>query len=305
MKVSDNKTLTFQESDKVLGASAFIRELPESFEGSIGVHVVNESANQWSKAFIQFDSEATIAFDENEDAVFHGDPFSGELNAWTVAESGQKLSIQTAGSAATTPSMPLHVTTGAGGMVRISGITDASTPSDICAVVEDLETGERAQLGHDTLEVNLAANATYTDRFIVHFTPEPSMTWESTVCNGLDVTMSGEAWESWDASWSANDGSASGTGMPYELEDGEYTFEFSLPAAGCVQSVDVTVETACLGDFNLNGERDVVDLLVLLSGLPTGALESEFAEEADCDCDGAVTVNDMLTFLTVFGTNCD
>jgi hypothetical protein len=93
--------------------------------------------------------------------------------------------------------------------------------------------------------------------------------------------------------------------MPYELEDGEYTFEFSLPAAGCVQSVGVTVETACLGDFNLNGERDVVDLLVLLSGLPTGALESEFAVEADCDCDGAVTVNDMLTFLTVFGTDCD
>jgi hypothetical protein len=305
VKVSANKTLTFQESDKVTGSNTFIRELPESFEGSIGVHIVNESANQWSKAFIQFDSEATIAFDENEDAVFHGDPSSGELNAWTVAESGQKLSIQTAGGLATTPSLPLHVTTGAGGTLRISGITDATTPSDICAVVEDLETGERAQLGHDVLEVNLPANATYTDRFIVHFTPEPSMTWESTVCNGLDVTMSGEAWESWDASWSANDGSANGTGMPYELEDGEYTFEFSLPAAGCVQSVDVTVETACLGDFNLNGERDVVDLLVLLSGLPTGALESEFAVEADCDCDGAVTVNDMLTFLTVFGTDCD
>jgi hypothetical protein len=93
--------------------------------------------------------------------------------------------------------------------------------------------------------------------------------------------------------------------MPYELEDGTYTFEFSLPEAGCVQSVDVTVETACLGDFNLNGERDVVDLLVLLSGLPTGALESEFAIEADCDCDGAVTVNDMLTFLTVFATACE
>ena len=305
VKVSANKTLTFQESDKVTGSNTFIRELPETFEGSIGVHIANETANQWSKAFIQFDTEATVAFDENEDAVFYGDPAPGKLNAWTVAETGQKLSIQTAGSVATTPSLPLHVTTGAGGTLRISGITDADTPSDICAVVEDLETGERAQLGRDVLEVNVPANTTYTDRFIVHFTPEPSMTWESTVCNGLDVTMSGEAWESWDASWSANDGSSSGTGMPYELEDGDYTFEFSLPAAGCVQSVDVTVETACLGDFNLNGERDVVDLLVLLSGLPTGALESEFAVEADCDCDGAVTVNDMLTFLTVFGTDCD
>ena len=62
---------------------------------------------------------------------------------------------------------------------------------------------------------------------------------------------------------------------------------------------------ACLGDFNLNGERDVVDLLVILSGLPGGALESAFSEEVDCDCDGLVTINDMLTFLTVFGTVCD
>ena len=305
VKVSANKTLTFQETDKVVGSNTFIRELPETFEGSIGVHIANEVANQWSKAFIQFDAEATIAFNENEDAVFYGDPSSGELNAWTVAETGQKLSIQSAGSAVTTPSLPLHVTSGAGGTVRISGITDGSTPSDICAVVEDLETGERAQLGLDVLEVNLPANTTYTDRFILHFTPEPSVTWESTVCNGLDITMSGEAWESWDASWSAEDGSASGTGMPYELEDGAYTFEFSLPEAGCVQSVDVTIETACLGDLNFNGERDIVDLLVLLSGLPTGALESEFAVEADCDCDGALTIEDMLTFLAIFGTDCD
>jgi hypothetical protein len=89
------------------------------------------------------------------------------------------------------------------------------------------------------------------------------------------------------------------------LEDGEYTFEFALADAGCVQSVAVMVETACLGDFNLNGERDIIDLLVILAGLPGGTLESDFSEEADCDCDGVVTVNDMLTFLTVFATTCD
>ena len=52
-------------------------------------------------------------------------------------------------------------------------------------------------------------------------------------------------------------------------------------------------------------ERDVVDLLVILSGLPGGALETAFLEEADCDCDGVVTINDMLTFRTVFGSFCD
>ena len=108
-----------------------------------------------------------------------------------------------------------------------------------------------------------------------------------------------------DANWFANDASASGTGLPYELDDGAYTFEFTLPGSVCVQSIQVDITTACLGDFNLNGERDVVDLLVILAGLPGGALETAFSEEADSDCDGAVTVNDMLTFLTVFGTLCD
>ena len=28
-------------------------------------------------------------------------------------------------------------------------------------------------------------------------------------------------------------------------------------------------------------------------------------ETVDCDCDGVVTVADMLTFLTVFASQCD
>ena len=68
-------------------------------------------------------------------------------------------------------------------------------------------------------------------------------------------------------------------------------------------SSSIQEEAWSLGDFNVNGERDVVDLLVILSGLPGGALQSEFSVEADCD--SAVTINDMLTFWTVFGTNCD
>ena len=131
------------------------------------------------------------------------------------------------------------------------------------------------------------------------------MTWESTACNGFNAALTGEAWESWDASWFALDGSANGTGIPSELEDGDYTFEFALPEAGCVQSVAVNVFTACLGDLNQDGERGVPDLLVVLAGLHGGTLQNDFVEQADCDCDGAVTVNDMLAFLTVFGTNCD
>jgi hypothetical protein len=160
-------------------------------------------------------------------------------------------------------------------------------------------------LVNDTVEVELQPGTLFEDRFVLHFTPAPTMEWQSTACDGLVIELDGEDWESWDANWFANDSSASGTGLPYELEDGDYTFEFTLPGSVCVQSVQVDVTTACLGDFNLNGERDVVDLLVILAGLPGGALETALSEEADCDCDGAVTVNDMLTFLTVFGSFCD
>jgi hypothetical protein len=222
-----------------------------------------------------------------------------------VAESGEKLSRQAAGLQAEVTSIPLKVNSGAGGITQFYAYDHPETPELVCAVIEDTETGERAQLGRDTLEISLPANTHYADRFVLHFTPEPSMTWESTACDGLAIDLAGEAWESWDAAWTADDGSAAGTGLPYELEDGDYTFEFTLPGSVCVQAIDVTVETACLGDFNQNGERDVVDLLVLLADLPGGVLESTHAVQADCDCDGAVTVSDMLAFLTVFGTNCD
>ena len=79
---------------------------------------------------------------------------------------------------------------------------------------------------------------------------------------------------------------------------------YSLNDAGCQQAISVVVESVCLGDFNFNGERDITDLLFLLSGLPGGQTTGDYLEAADCDCDGAVTVNDMLTFLTVFSTNC-
>ena len=304
VKVSENQTLTFTEADKVSMANTFVRDYDPSFEGSFGISVAND-ANQWSRAFIQFQEGTTSAFSPDEDALMYGDASTHDVFLWTAASTGEKLSIQSRGSRAEVTSVPLVVTTGNAGTLHFSEFEQSTAPTDLCAVLEDTETGAFVQLGTDTLVADVPANTTLADRFVLHFTPTPSMTWESTACDGLAIDIAGESWESWDAAWTADDGSAAGTGLPYELADGDYTFEFALPGSVCVQAIDVTVETACLGDFNQNGERDVVDLLVILAGLPGGQLENTHALQADCDCDGAVTVSDMLAFLTVFGTVCE
>ena len=305
IKVDTETVITFSEEDKVMDTDGtFVREFTEDYMGTVGLQVSNTSDNL-ARAFVKFEANTTVAFDSEHDALMYNSTGTADLGVWMVAESGEKLSRQAAGLIGEVSSIPLKVNSGGGGLTEFYAFNHPEAPDYTCVVVEDTETGERAQLGSDTLTVDLPANMHFADRFVLHFTPVPSMTWQSTACNGLEVEMTGEAWETWEATWTSNDGSVSGEGLPYELADGDYTFEFELAEAGCSQSVAVTVETACLGDFNLNGERDIIDLLVILAGLPGGTLENEFAEEADCDCDGTVTVNDMLTFLTVFASPCE
>ena len=141
-------------------------------------------------------------------------------------------------------------------------------PANLCAVIEDTETGERGQLGMDAFVVNLPANTLYEERFVLHFNAMPSLSLTSTVCDGLDVTELEGEWDAWSLTWSSDDGTASGEGMPYDLANGDYTFTYALPSVACANEVDVEVNAACLGDFNLNGERDIIDLLFLLAGLP-------------------------------------
>ena len=306
VKVDQTTSITFKESDKVVGASGtFVREHEPSFQGAIGLEIANYSA-QWAHAFVRFDETATAAFVPNEDALHLNSEANSDLRIWMEAENGEHLSIQTAGSLANTPSMPLHVTSGAGGDVVFSLLEQEDMPVNVCAVIEDMETGARAQLGVDPFVVNLPANTLYAERFVLHFNAMPSLSLTSSVCDGLDVTELEGEWDAWSLTWSSDDGSFSGEGMPNELTNGHYIFMYSLPSVACSNEIEVEVNAACLGDFNLNGDRDIVDLLFLLAGLPgnNGAVNLDF-ETADCDCDGAVTVSDMLTFLTVFASQCD
>ena len=306
IKVEAETVITFSEEDKVLVTpGTFVRELTSDYQGTIGLEISNASSNL-ARAFVKFQANTTDGFDFEHDALMYNSTGTANLGVWMMANgTSTKLSRQAAGLTHEVSSIPLRLNSGAGGLTTFGQFEHPEQPALVCAVIEDTETGERAQLGVDVLQVNLPANTHYADRFVLHFNEMPSMTWQSTACNGLEVELSGAAWETWDATWSATDGTASGEGIPSELEDGDYTFDFTLPSANCAQSVAVTVETACLGDFNTNGERDIVDLLVILAGLHGGTLQADQPEVADCDCDGAVTVNDMLTFLTVFATACE
>ena len=304
VKVEAATSITFSEEDKVLdGVSTFMREYDEDDGGSVGLTASNAS-QEWARAFIGFHAQATPEFDDSYDALHFNAENLTDLRMWTESSAGDHLAIQTVGAIENTPSMPLHVMTGSGGEVTFKNFEENDMPADVCVVLEDTETGDQAQMGYDSLVVDLPASTYFADRFVLHFNSMPTAEVTSTTCNGLDVQMLDGDFAGWSLGWASEDGELSGTDMPNELPDGSYVFTYSLNDAGCQQAISVVVESVCLGDFNFNGERDITDLLFLLSGLPGGQTTGDYLEAADCDCDGAVTVNDMLTFLTVFSTNC-
>jgi len=46
--------------------------------------------------------------------------------------------------------------------------------------------------------------------------------------------------------------------------------------------------------------------MVLLAGMPgSGGASVLGADVADCNCDGLVTIEDILTFLSVFSSACE
>ena len=89
------------------------------------------------------------------------------------------------------------------------------------------------------------------------------------------------------------------------MDAGDYVFEATNPLNECRTAANLTIEQVCMGDFNLNGERDITDLLILLVGIqPVENFEGTFPE-TDCDCDGVMTTLDLLMFLPQFGNMCE
>ena len=91
--------------------------------------------------------------------------------------------------------------------------------------------------------------------------------------------------------------SLTGSGCVTGLETGDYAVEAMILFLNVRYTLMFTIQEVCMGDFNLNGERDITDLLVLLVGIqPVDNFEGSFPA-TDCDCDGAMTTLDSVNVL--------
>ena len=179
-------------------------------------------------------------------------------------------------------------------------------PEGICGLIEDLETGDVAAIGGEPMIVELEPFQVYENRFVLTFMTAPVFEATASHCEGGILHFNGERCRAV--------GYQLGNDRRRAFRDrlrnrswrsGDYDVEATDPFSQCQVHSNVTVSEVCMGDFNLNGERDITDLLVLLVGIqPVDNFEGSFPE-TDCDCDGAMTTLDLLMFLPQFGSGCE
>jgi len=304
LQVSSPGAITFNKSIVTAGSNSFIREFDPQEEAYFGVQVAQEDG-RFGKTFIQFHAESTPEWNWEMDATHRHSGNSSNPEVYTTLENGHKLNINSLGSLEDYTSVPLVVESGSQGTVSISMDVEYQLPEGICAVFEDLETGEVAALGGEPLVVELEAQTIYIGRFVINFMTAPIFEATASHCEGGILHFNGEDAELWDVSWEQIGGELTGSGCVTGLETGDYAVEAMNPFSQCEVHANVTIQEVCMGDFNLNGERDITDLLVLLVGIqPVDNFEGSFPA-TDCDCDGAMTTLDLLMFLPQFGAGCE
>ena len=304
LQVSSAGQITFNKSIITTGSNSFIREFDPQEEAFFGVQVA-QMDGRFGKTFIQFHEESTPEWNWEMDATHRHSGNSSNPEVYTSLENGHKLNINSLGELDDSTSVELIVESGSQGTVAISMDEDYQLPEGICAVFEDLETGDLAALGGEPLVVELDAQTTYTGRFVINFMTAPTFEATASHCEGGVLHFNGEDADLWDINWEQIGGEMTGSGCVTGLETGDYNVEAIDPFSQCEVHSNVTIQDVCMGDFNLNGERDITDLLVLLVGIqPVDNFEGYFPE-TDCDCDGVMTTLDLLMFLPEFGSGCE
>ena len=306
IQVSSAGTLSFELDQITHGTNSFLREYDPFDLGMVGVRVT-QSDGLFGHAFVRFHEEASADWEWNLDATRRP---SGNVNApelYTALDNGHELLIHALNYEGEEElTIPFVIETGSEGTVQLQADPGFQIPEASCAYIEDTETGERVGYGVDmAMSVDLQPQSTYADRFVLVVMGAPEFQSSSTYCEGGVVHFIGEDAGLWTVEWSNSTGDVDGTGCVTGLDAGDYMFEATNSLNECRTASNVTIEEICMGDFNLNGERDVTDLLMLLIGIqPVENFEGSFPE-TDCDCDGAMTTLDLLLFLPQFGSLCE
>lgn len=306
VQVSSSGTIHFNTSQITFGSNSFVREIDPLEDAFVGIKVQNLDGS-YGSTFVRFHENGTEDFEWEWELIRKGAANNTNPEIYTVLDNGLKLLINSPGALADVTEVPFVVETGAvEGTVSI-GMSEYSSalPSGTCAYIEDTETGERVGFGNGEMVVELEPNQTYADRFVLVMDSSPEFSVTSSYCEGGIVHFEGEDSGLWEIDWSDESGAMNGTGCVTGLEPGQYSFNALNPANQCFSSAALAVEPICMGDFNVNGERDITDLLILLVGIqPVNNYEGNFPD-TDCDCDGVMTTLDLLMFLPEFGAFCD
>lgn len=304
-------SLTIPGTSKSEVDAAFIRNLPETHEGAMKL-IVSESANPdlVARTYVSFDSDSNEGVSD-EDIAYMPSWSSNRIQVWSVApEDDGTFYIQSQGDLAHTSSVHLTVKTGLGGTVAFQLDPDYDyTPDLMCARLYDSLTGSVWPLSQDSpVTVDLEAATTYTDRFELLFSSFPMTEFLSGFCHGGQVELgtleSGVPEESSLVSVTTGETFSVNESLT-GLQAGSYVLSIDM-GNGCTNHVDITIDSKCMGELNDNDMRDVQDLMSILSFIGTDSTPYQILDEkgADCDCDGAMTNMDILTFLSVFGTGC-
>ena len=301
---ADNVAVDFNTTQLTAGTNSFVREFDPLEEAFVGINV-SQPDGKFGSTYLQFHEESTTGWEWDFDATHKGSGNWRNPQIFTTLENGHELHINSLGMISDVETIPFAVRSGQEGTVIIELQEETSLPDGFCAVFEDLETGEKAGLGGEPLVVELEPTTTYTDRFVITVLTAPIFEATASHCEGGILHFNGENAALWDVNWEQIGGELTGSGCATGLETGDYDVEAIDPFSQCEVHSNVSIQEVCMGDFNLNGERDITDLLILLVGIqPVDNFEGTFPE-TDCDCDGAMTTLDLLMFLPQFGANCE
>ena len=304
VQVSSAGAVSFALDQLTSGTNSFVRDADPMEQGMIAIRAEQEDG-RYGSTLVRFHEESTHDWDWEFDATHKQSGNANNPEIYSVLENGHQLVINSAGSIEAVQSINLAVESGSAGTVSLSMEEGYVMPEGVCGLIEDLETGEVAAIGGDALVVELEPFQLYENRFILTFMVAPIFEATASHCEGGILHFNGEDAELWDVSWEQVGGELTGSGCVTGLETGDYTVEATDPFTQCQVHSDIAIEEVCMGDFNLNGERDITDLLVLLVGIqPVDNFEGSFPE-TDCDCDGAMTTLDLLMFLPQFGSGCE